>query len=71
MIVGCNPDQTPCFAADQGLHCLLLIQQLFDTLTGSEIELFKFYDKYGKEIRCPNAQRKYGMFSFQQIRGIL
>ena len=27
---------------DQGLHCLSLIQQIFDTLTGSKVDLFKF-----------------------------
>ena len=45
-----DPDQTSQTAAsNQGLHCLLFIQQFLNTSTDSQIELFKFYDKYGKE----------------------
>ena len=43
-----DPDQMLQNAAsDQGLHCLLLIQQFFGT-TDSKMDLFKFLDKYGK-----------------------
>ena len=49
-----DPNETPQSAAShQGLHCLPLIQQFFDT-SGSKLYLFKFQNKYGKELRCPN-----------------
>ena len=48
-----DPDETPLKAAShQGLLCLPPIQQFLDT-SGSK--LFKFYNKYGKELRCPNT----------------
>ena len=40
----CSLEQT----ADWHLHCLPLIQQF---LAGSKINLFKFWDNYGKELR--------------------
>ena len=43
-------------ASHQGLNCLPLIQQFLDTTLGSKLYLFKFYNKYGKELRCPNTQ---------------
>ena len=52
-----DPDQSPhphSLATDLGLHCLSLIQQFLDTLTGSQIDLFKFYQKYGKDFMCLN-----------------
>ena len=42
-------------ASDQGLHCLQLIQLLLDTRTGSSMNLFKFQDKYGKELRSQTS----------------
>ena len=36
-------------ASDLGLNCLPLIQQFLDKSTASQIDLFEFYDKYGKE----------------------
>ena len=51
-------------ASDRGLHCLQLIQQLLDTSTGSQMDLFKFKNKYDKELRCPNIQSKYGNDDF-------
>ena len=51
-------------ASDQGLHCLQLIQQLLDTSTGSQMDLFKFKDKYNKELKCPNIQSKYSSDHF-------
>ena len=37
-----DPDHMPQnMASDQRLHCLPLIQQFLDTLTGSKIEFFK------------------------------
>ena len=39
----------------QGLHYLPLIHQYLDTESCSELVLFKFKNKYGKEMRCPNT----------------
>ena len=51
-----DPDEMPQnVASHQGLHCLPLIQQLLDTTSGSKLYLFKFYNKYGKELWCPNT----------------
>ena len=36
------------------LHYLLLIQKWADTSTSYQINLFNFWDKYGRELRCPN-----------------
>ena len=34
----------------------------FDTSTGSQIDLLKFTDKYGKELKCLNIYGKYGVW---------
>ena len=44
----------------QGLKCLPLIQQLLDTTLGSKLYFFKFQNKNGKELRCPNTLGKCG-----------
>ena len=36
-----DPEEMP-LASRRGLHCLPLIQQLLDTLTGNKLHLFKF-----------------------------
>ena len=41
-------------ASDQGLHSLPLIWQFLETSMFSKLDLFKFYNKYGNELRCPN-----------------
>ena len=45
-------------APDQGLHSLPLIEKFLDRLTGSKMVLFKFKDKYGKELTCRNIYDK-------------
>ena len=51
-----DPGQTPQNVAfDQDQHCLPFIQQFLDTSEVSKIDLFKFSDKYGKELKCPNT----------------
>ena len=56
-----DPDQIlQAAASDLGPHCLLLIQQFFDTPTCSKMSLFKFLDKFGKQFRCPNI---YGIYA--------
>ena len=51
-----DPDETPPNAESrQGLHWLPLIQQYLYTTLGSRLYFFKFYNKYGKELRCPNT----------------
>ena len=48
-----DPDEMPQNeASHQDLHCLLLIQQLLDTTSGSKLYLFIFY---GKELRLPKT----------------
>ena len=37
-------------ASDQDLHCLLLIQQGLDRSAGNNMDLFKFLDKYDKDL---------------------
>ena len=51
-----DPDQMPQnVASDLGLHCLLLIQHYLDqTGKGNKMDMFKFYDRDGKELWCPN-----------------
>ena len=29
-------------------------------LPGSKMDLFKFYEQYGKELKCPNIGGKFG-----------
>ena len=41
-------------AADQGVYSSSLIQQILDTSNSCKLELFKFLDKHGKELKCPN-----------------
>ena len=42
-------------ASHQGLDCLSLLQLFLDTILGSKLFLFKFKNKYGKEMRCPDT----------------
>ena len=50
-----DPDEMLQIAASrQGLPCLPLIQQFLDTSYW-----LKFYNKYGKELRCPNTYSQY------------
>ena len=44
-------------ASHQDLHCLSLIQQFLDTTSSSK--LLKFFNKYGKKLKCPNTTSKY------------
>ena len=51
-----DPDETlHSVASYQGLLCLPLIQQILDTTKGSKLYFLKFYNKYCKELRCPNT----------------
>ena len=40
---------------------------ILDTTLGSKFYLFKFFDKYGKELRCLNAKVKYGKVTDTKI----
>ena len=52
----CRPDEMPQNATSHlGLHCLPIIQQFLDTTMGSKLYLLKFYNMYGKELRCLNT----------------
>ena len=47
-----DPDEMPQNAAShQGLHYLPLIHLLLVTVLASKSYLFKFYNKYGKQLR--------------------
>ena len=35
---------------------------ILDTSTGRKIDVFKFLDKYGKELGCHNTKSKYDNF---------
>ena len=50
-----NPDQVPKNAMfDQGLYCLLIIQQFLDTSTGTCSEMdIQILGYYGKVFKCP------------------
>ena len=45
-------------ASHHCVHCLPLIQQFLDIALGGKLYLFKFYNKYDKELRCPNTLGK-------------
>ena len=45
--------------SDQIQNCLPIYQQLLDALSGCKLDLLKFYDKFGKEIRCSDIWVKY------------
>ena len=45
--------------SDQSLHCLPCSQHFLDISAGSQMDLFKFYDKYSNEFRCENIEGKY------------
>ena len=49
-----RPEQTH-QASHQGLYCVSHIQHFLDTPLGSKLYLFKFKNKCGKELRCPNT----------------
>ena len=54
-----DPDETPQNAAShQGLHSLQLIQHFLHITMGRKLYLFKFKNKYGKELRYLNTKRK-------------
>ena len=55
-------------ASCQGVHCLPPIQLFLDTTVGSKLYLFKFYIKYGKELRCLNIKGKYGKVTTTEIK---
>ena len=38
-----------------------------DTITDSKTELFKFYYRHGKDLRCPNIQGKSGSQHFVKL----
>ena len=51
-----DPDQTPQSPiSDRIIYCL----PVFETPTDSKMDLFKFYYKYGKKVRCPNIYGKW------------
>ena len=50
-----DPDHT-LQNSDQDLPCLPPIQDNSNTPTGSKVDFFKFLDKCGKELRCPNIR---------------
>ena len=56
-------------ASDLGLYCLPFIQQFLDRSAGSKMDLFKFWDMYGKDLRCPNTYGKYGNHTFLNDKG--
>ena len=57
-----DPDQTPQSAASESTQ-FATHTAVFDTSTGSKINLFKFYDRqYGKELSHPNSSGKIRPF---------
>ena len=51
-----DPDEMLLKAAShQGLLCLPLIQHFLNTTSGSKLYLFKYQNKYGKELKCLNT----------------
>ena len=47
--------------SDRQAKCIICLQHIhhfLDTLTGSIMDLFKFLDKYGGELRQPNIKGK-------------
>ena len=44
-------DPIRCHRIQQGLHCFPFNMQFLNTSTESEMNLFKFWNKYGKELR--------------------
>ena len=47
-------------ASDPGQCYLLLIQQILQWSTGSQLDLLQVEDKYSKALRCSNISGKYG-----------
>ena len=41
---------------------------ILDTTLASKLYLFKFYIKYGKELRCLNTKGKYGEVRDTEIK---
>ena len=52
--------------SNQGQHSLPLIQQFLDTTFSSKMEVFKFYDKYGKELSL-HAMGRFGRWQTDDI----
>ena len=44
-----------------------LPEMYLDTITDSKTELFKFYYRHGKDLRCPNIQCKSGSQNFVKL----
>ena len=60
-----DPDQTaPKEQFDLGLHCLPFNLYFLDTLSRSQIGLFKLLDKYDKKLMYLNVLGKYGKLSW-------
>ena len=55
-------------ASHQGLYCLPLIQLFLDTRLGSNLYLFKFQIKYGKELWCLNIKGKYSKVTHTEMK---
>ena len=47
---------------------LSLIQLFLDATVGSKLYLFKFYIKYGKELRCLNTKGKHGKVTNTEVK---
>ena len=57
LAISVDPDQTPQHAAsDQGLYCLPFMGIFVDTSTGSKLDLFNYYKKYGEGIWYTNIK---------------
>ena len=55
-IASVDPDDTPLNVALNRIYTVCHSSStILDTTSGSKLYLFKFYNKYGKELRCPNA----------------
>ena len=53
----CRPNETPQNVAfHQGLHCFATHPTIFRHNSSSKLYLFKFWNKYGKELWCPNTR---------------
>ena len=63
-----DPEETPQTRVSSGSTLFATHPAILDTTVGSKLYMFKFYIKYGKELRCLNTKGKYGKVTDTEIK---
>ena len=66
-----DPDETHKCGVSSGSTLFATHSAILDTTLGSKFYLFKFFDKYGKELRYLNTKGKYGKVTDTKIKWLI